>query len=127
MRAVLRRTGHPGSPRHPRPAPGPGQVRITVQAATVNPVDLATRAGTLVRAGIIPSRPRLGLGRDVAGLVDEIGPGVAGFVTGDPVIGLAEHGDRPLGGYAEQITPTRSPRPPPGSRRRCRRRCRSTA
>ncbi|MEU6982787.1 NADP-dependent oxidoreductase [Streptomyces sp. NPDC046324] len=88
------------------PAPasvGPGQVRIRVEAATVNPVDLATRSGALAAAGLMPARPRTGLGWDVAGVVEETGPGVTEPRTGDRVIGLNDRLDVPLGTQAEQV------------------------
>lgn len=77
MRAiVVRRFGGPEvleSIEVPVPEPGPGQVRIRVTAAAVNPVDLATRAGILTEAGVIPPREVLGLGWDVAGVVEAVG------------------------------------------------------
>lgn len=110
MRAiVVRRFGGPEvleSVEVPVPEPGPGQVRIRVAAAAVNPVDLATRAGILTGAGVIPPREVLGLGWDVAGVVDAVG-GPAGrrppFRVGDAVIGLRDRIATPLGAYAEQI------------------------
>ncbi|MEV4146929.1 NADP-dependent oxidoreductase [Amycolatopsis sp. NPDC049691] len=103
MRAiVVRRFGGPEvleTVEVPVPRPGPGQVRIRVAAATVNPVDLATRAGILTEAGVIPPREVLGLGWDVAGVV-EAG---SGFRVGDAVIGLRDRIATPLGAYAEQI------------------------
>ncbi|MEU8638566.1 NADP-dependent oxidoreductase [Amycolatopsis sp. NPDC048633] len=103
MRAmVVRRFGGPEvleSIEVPAPEPGPGQVLIRVTAAAVNPVDLATRAGILTEAGVIPPREVLGLGWDVAGVV-EAG---SGFRVGDAVIGLRDRIATPLGAYAEQI------------------------
>jgi NADPH:quinone reductase len=103
MRAiVVRRFGGPEvlEPLEvPVPEPGPGQVRIRVAAAAVNPVDVATRAGILTEAGVIPPREVLGLGWDVAGVVDA----GAGFDVGDAVIGLRDRIAAPLGAYAEQI------------------------
>jgi len=103
MRAiVVRRFGGPEvleTVEVPVPQPGPGQVRIRVAAAAVNPVDLATRAGILTEAGVIPPREVLGLGWDVAGVV-EAG---SGFRVGDAVIGLRDRIATPLGAYAEQI------------------------
>src|SRR4051794_25630582 len=72
------------------PAPAPGQVAIRVAAATVNPVDLATRAGYLTEAGLVAGQPRIGLRWDVAGVVEAVGDGVAAFAPGDPVIGLRD-------------------------------------
>jgi NADPH:quinone reductase-like Zn-dependent oxidoreductase len=107
MRAVVvRKFGGPEvleSVAVPVPEPGPGQVRIRVTAAAVNPVDVATRAGWLTEAGVIPPREVLGLGWDVAGVV-ETGFGLgSGFRVGDAVIGLRDRIATPLGAYAEQI------------------------
>lgn len=74
----------------PVPTAGPGQVRIRVEAAAVNPVDVATRAGVLADAGIMVGEGQVGLGWDVAGVVDEVGAGVDGFAVGDAVIGLSD-------------------------------------
>ncbi|TMR27871.1 alcohol dehydrogenase catalytic domain-containing protein, partial [Nonomuraea zeae] len=87
----------------PVPVPGPGQVLIRVEAATVNPVDVATRSGALAEAGLLPPRDVIGLGWDVAGVVEATGPGVAGLASGDRVIGLSDRLDVPLGAQAEYV------------------------
>lgn len=87
----------------PVPGTGAGQVRIRVEAAGVNPVDVAVRTGLLVEAGLAERREVHGVGWDVAGVVEEVGAGVTGFAPGDRVIGLADRLDLPLGAYAEQI------------------------
>ncbi|MEU1424323.1 NADP-dependent oxidoreductase [Kitasatospora sp. NPDC005751] len=87
----------------PVPEAGPGQVRVRVSAAGVNPVDAVTRSGALVAAGLMAPREVTGLGWDVAGTVDRVGPGVSGFGPGDPVIGLRDRLDVPLGTYAEYV------------------------
>src|SRR5215467_6018491 len=75
MRAVLVRSyGGPevlATEEVPTPDLGAGQVRIAVRAATVNPVDLAIRAGQL--AGFLPERDGYLLGWDVCGVVDALG------------------------------------------------------
>ena len=63
------------------PHAGPGQVRIKVRAAAVNPADYKTRAG--VRKVDLPS----GLGFEASGVVDEVGEGVSDVTVGDPVFG----------------------------------------
>ena len=85
------------------PAAGPGQVRIRVEAAAVNPVDLATRSGALTQAGLLPERDLVGLGWDVAGVIAEVGQGVSGFAGGDRVIGLSDRLDVTLGTHADQV------------------------
>ncbi|WP_240468371.1 NADP-dependent oxidoreductase [Streptomyces dangxiongensis] len=85
------------------PEPGPGQVRIRVEAATVNPVDLVTRSGTLVEAGLMAAREYTGIGWDVAGVVDRVGAGVTAFAPGQRVIGLRDLLDVSLGAYAEYL------------------------
>ncbi|MFI7009435.1 NADP-dependent oxidoreductase [Streptomyces sp. NPDC050145] len=87
----------------PLPEPGPGQVRIRVEAATVNPVDLATRSGALVEAGLMAARERTGIGWDVAGVVDGVGAGVTAFAPGQRVIGLRDLLDVSLGAYAGHL------------------------
>ncbi|MEV6930637.1 NADP-dependent oxidoreductase [Dactylosporangium sp. NPDC051485] len=74
----------------PEPVPGPAQVRIRVAAAAVNPVDVQTRTGALTRAGIMLDREVVGLGWDVSGVVDAVGPSVEDFAPGDRVIGLSD-------------------------------------
>jgi NADPH:quinone reductase-like Zn-dependent oxidoreductase len=70
----------------PEPHPGPGQIRIAVRAASVNPVDWKSFSGAFASG-----QPLVGtghLGYDAAGVVDEIGEGVTGVSVGDEVLGL---------------------------------------
>ena len=78
----------------PLPEPGPGQIRIKVEAAGISPTDLALRAGYLKA---FPLPPDAVLGFEAAGTVDAAGPGVTGTSAGDPVTALLLS----LGGYAE--------------------------
>lgn len=84
------------------PEPGPGEIRVRVAAAGVNPVDLQTRAGAFHDLGWIDQPDHVGLGWDVAGTVTAVGEG-AGFAVGDRVAALSEGVDRALGSYAEEI------------------------
>lgn len=86
----------------PTQEPGPGQLRITVRAATVNPVDLASAAGVMSKAGLIVA-DEFGLGWDVAGVVDAVGPEVTGFAIGQPVVGLSDRLSVRSKAYAESI------------------------
>ncbi|MET9462246.1 NADP-dependent oxidoreductase [Streptomyces canus] len=63
------------------PEPGPGQVRIKVAAAALNPVDAMKRSGMFGPAG--------GLGGDVAGAIDAVGAGTS-WGVGDAVVALAD-------------------------------------
>jgi len=67
------------------PHAGPGQVRIAVRAAGVNPVDWRIREGQIL--GAHPLRLPSGVGLDAAGVIDELGEAVTGFEVGDPVFG----------------------------------------
>lgn len=80
----------------------PGQVRVAVAAATVNPVDIAVRDGVLHRAGVINQPEHTGLGWDFAGTVLEAGPGVD-LTPGTRVAGLVGGLDRDFGTYGEQL------------------------
>ncbi|CAM5431753.1 NADP-dependent oxidoreductase OS=Streptomyces alboniger OX=132473 GN=CP975_06760 PE=4 SV=1 [Streptomyces alboniger] len=81
----------------PVPEPGPGQVLVAVRAAGVNPVDWKLRAGKR-RPGQGPLAGPEVLGSEVAGVVERVGAGVAGFAPGDAVFGNPAPG---AGGYAE--------------------------
>ena len=72
----------------PEPHAGPGEVRIRVTAAGLNPMDpaLAAMPDRAAAFGItVPS----GFGYDFAGVVDEAGAGADGFAVGDRVFGGA--------------------------------------
>ena len=76
--------------------PGPGQVRVRLEAAGVNPIDAKLRGGRR------PSPPIDGhrrVGSDGAGVVVAVGPDAAGWRPGMPV---AVSGA--LGTYAEEVT-----------------------
>jgi NADPH:quinone reductase-like Zn-dependent oxidoreductase len=72
------------------PHAGPGQVRVKVQAAGVNPFDTFLRMGAM--SGGVPLAAPVTVGVEAAGIVDEIGDGVAGVALGDAVFGLAASG-----------------------------------
>lgn len=64
---------------------GPGEIRIRVHAAAVNPVDTHRRRGTAVDPAT--ESPPYVPGMDAAGIVDQIGDGaVTSLVVGDPVV-----------------------------------------
>src|SRR2546422_692175 len=66
---------------------GPGQVRLAVRAAGVNPADWKIMQG-FMRQQVALSFPA-GLGLDVAGVVDQVGDGVTAFKVGDEVLGFS--------------------------------------
>ena len=69
----------------PEPHAGPGQIRIRVKAASVNPFDWKLRSGMM--AGGKPLEGPAYLGLDGSGVVDEVGEGVTGVAVGDDVFG----------------------------------------
>ncbi len=73
----------------PDPHAGPGQVRIAVRAAGVNPIDWKVRAGHVKEFMPVefPAIP----GLDAAGVVDEVGEGVSSVTVGDEVFGLGNN------------------------------------
>jgi NADPH:quinone reductase-like Zn-dependent oxidoreductase len=73
----------------PEPHAGPGQVRIAVRAASVNPIDWKLIAGFL--SGDQPMAGTGYLGYDAAGVVDEVGEGVTGVSVGDDVLGRGQN------------------------------------
>jgi NADPH:quinone reductase-like Zn-dependent oxidoreductase len=69
----------------PDPHPGPGQIRVAVRAASVNPIDWKKFSGAM--SGGEPMAGTGYLGADAAGVVDEVGEGVTGVAVGDEVFG----------------------------------------
>jgi len=69
----------------PDPHAGPGQIRIDVRAASVNPIDWKVLSGAM--SGGQPLAGTGYLGFDAAGVVDEVGEGVTGVSVGDDVLG----------------------------------------
>ncbi|MGK8506074.1 NADP-dependent oxidoreductase [Nocardia asiatica] len=103
--AVVRTPGGPGSieiVEVPLAEPGPGEVRVEIAAAPVNPVDLAVADGFFHSMGSIDQPERTGLGWDFAGTVVAAGPGVD-VQVGARVAGLVAGFDRDFGTYAEQL------------------------
>ncbi|MFI9511448.1 NADP-dependent oxidoreductase [Nocardia sp. NPDC052566] len=84
------------------PSPGRGAVRIKVVAATVNPVDLMVRGG-VGGTPFAAERDQWGLGWDVAGTIDAVGPDVTDFTIGQPVIGISDRLDVSLAAQAEYV------------------------
>jgi NADPH:quinone reductase-like Zn-dependent oxidoreductase len=78
----------------PDPVAGAGKVRIRVRAAGINFSDL------LARVGLYPDAPKLPcvVGYEVAGVVDEVGPGVTGIREGDRVLAMPR-----FGGYTDVL------------------------
>jgi NADPH:quinone reductase-like Zn-dependent oxidoreductase len=72
------------------PHAGPGQIRIAVRAAGVNPIDWKARGGMLRE--VMPAEFPVIDGREAAGVVDEVGEGVEGVSEGDEVFGFAVGG-----------------------------------
>jgi NADPH:quinone reductase-like Zn-dependent oxidoreductase len=69
----------------PELSAGPGQVRVAVRAAGINPIDSKIMRGFM--AQMMPLMLPAGLGSDLAGVVDQVGAGVTEFRVGDEVMG----------------------------------------
>ena len=89
------------------PRPGPGQVRVRVEAAGVNALDGKVRSGAMQAAFTtpLPAVP----GYELAGVVDAAGEGVTDVQVGDEVVGWAD-----TGSYAEYALATTVARKPSG-------------
>lgn len=79
----------------PEPSAGPGEVKVRIVATSINPIDWKLRAGAR-RPAMTLELPAI-LGRDAAGEVVEVGPGVTRLRVGARVAGLV------MGGYAERV------------------------
>jgi len=89
MRAVVFQDGNFQLQSVPKPEPQPGQVRIKVRAASVNPVDWKQTAHAAPGTRLIP-------GRDLSGVIDAVGDAAGPWQVGEAVIAIATGGS-----YAE--------------------------
>lgn len=83
-----------------RPAAGPGEVRVRVRAASVNPADwfIVTGRPLVLQLAMGRPAPRVPIrGSDVSGIVDSVGEGVTRFSPGDEVFGWGS------GSFAEYL------------------------
>lgn len=88
----------------PDPHPAPGQVRVKVRAAGINPVDVMVRDGSL-SAWFADAQPPFIPGMDIAGTVDEVGEGIDptfGIAVGQSVVGVVDNFAR-YGGYSQYV------------------------
>ncbi|MFF2042315.1 NADP-dependent oxidoreductase [Kitasatospora sp. NPDC058170] len=81
----------------PTPSAGPGEVRVRVYAAGVQPADLAVREGWTPPGVVV--EPPVVPGNEFAGVVDQVGPDSSGWKVGDEVLGF-----RLLRSHAEFVT-----------------------
>jgi NADPH:quinone reductase-like Zn-dependent oxidoreductase len=92
MKAVLlREYGGPGKLRYEDvedPVAGEGEVLVRVTASSVNPIDFKLRSGAM--KDVWPLELPAILGRDISGVVREVGAGVKGFTPGDKVMAFGE-------------------------------------
>src|SRR3954452_15362409 len=89
----------------PPPNPGPREVLVRVQASSVNPVDNSIAAGLLANMGVEYEYP-VTLGRDYAGVVEQVGADVTEYAPGDEVFGFLLHANPTArdGSWTEFIT-----------------------
>jgi NADPH:quinone reductase-like Zn-dependent oxidoreductase len=95
---VLHEYGGPGKLKYEDvddPVAGEGEVLVRVTASSVNPIDYKLRSGAMKQ--YMPLELPAILGRDVSGIVREIGAGVQGFAPGDRVMALGNNA------YAELV------------------------
>jgi NADPH:quinone reductase-like Zn-dependent oxidoreductase len=83
------------------PSPAPGEVRVSVEAASVNGFDLSVAAGRMWDA--MPHEFPVVLGRDFVGTVDMLGAGVEGISVGDRVAGWIVGASLGAGALAEYV------------------------
>ena len=87
----------------PAPQPADTDLLVRVRASSVNPVDAAIAGGML--QSMFQHEFPVVLGRDYAGVVEEIGSGVTRYAVGDEVFGFVPHANPTVhdGSWAELI------------------------
>jgi NADPH:quinone reductase-like Zn-dependent oxidoreductase len=70
------------------PVAGEGELLVRVRATSINPGEAKIRDGLL--DAMFPATFPSGEGSDVAGVVEQVGPGVENFAAGDEIIGWTD-------------------------------------
>src|SRR5215213_561453 len=89
------------------PTPGANEVLVRVHASSANPVDNSIAAGMLAGMGLEHDYP-VTLGRDYAGVVEQVGEDVSAYAVGDEVFGFLVHANPNVGdgSWAEYVVVT---------------------
>jgi len=96
----------------PPAAPGPGEVRLKVEAIGLNRAEAMFRRGMYLENPELPSR----LGYEAAGVVEEVGPGVEGVRVGDRVSTIPAFSQGRYGVYGDwAVVPARAAAPYPAT------------
>lgn len=109
MKAMAQRTWDAGAQLElvelPSPQPGKHEVRVSVQAIGVNPVDWKMRSSGPLRfaARLLGPKPPVVVGVDFAGVVDAVGPEVTRVAPGDRVVGGTDFSRGQRGSYADTV------------------------
>jgi NADPH:quinone reductase-like Zn-dependent oxidoreductase len=88
----------------PAPTVAPNEVLVRVHASSVNPADNSIAAGMLRQMGVEYEFPVI-LGRDYAGVVEQVGAEATRYIVGDEVFGFLMHANPTVhdGSWAELI------------------------
>ena len=85
----------------PAPEPAEGEILVRVTSSSINGFDLSVASGRL--KGMMEHRFPVVLGKDFAGTVETIGPGVDGFAEGDTVFGVVMKPELGDGSFGERV------------------------
>jgi NADPH2:quinone reductase len=88
----------------PAPTPAPNEVLVRVHASSINPADNSIAAGMLKQMGVEYEFPVI-LGRDYAGVIEQVGADVTRYKVGDDVFGFLMHANPTVhdGSWAQLI------------------------
>jgi NADPH:quinone reductase len=85
----------------PAPEPAEGEILVRVTSSSINGFDLSVARGRL--KGMMEHRFPVVLGKDFAGTVETIGPGVDGLAEGDAVFGVVMKPELGDGSFGERV------------------------